>query len=84
MLPTDSMAPRHRQIRRLISQGRLVELFPGWQTYRRTYFTVTPKSSFIAPRTRALIEFLLASLDAQRRPAPGASVGLHTGRRGRG
>ncbi|MCQ4347051.1 LysR substrate-binding domain-containing protein [Pseudomonas stutzeri] len=71
-------------VNRLISQGKLVELFPGWQTYGRTFFTVTPKSRFVAPRTRAFIEFLLASLDAQRRPAPGASVGLHVGRRGRG
>ena len=66
---------------RLPSQGKLVELFPGWQTYGRIFFTVTPMSSFVASRTRAFIEFLLASLDAQRRPAPGASVGLHTGRR---
>ena len=71
-------------VNRLLSQGKLVELFPGWQTYGRTFFTVTPKSRFVAPRTRAFIEFLLASLDAQRRPAPGASVGLHVGRRGRG
>lgn len=70
-------------VNRLLSQGKLVELFPGWQTYGRTFFTVTPKSRFVAPRTRAFIEFLLASLDAQRRPAPGASVGLHVGRRGR-
>ena len=43
-----------------------------------------PRFRFVAPRTRAFIEILLASLDAQRRPAQGASVGLHVGRRGRG
>ncbi|MOA58796.1 hypothetical protein D3C78_1832690 [compost metagenome] len=45
-------------VNRLISQGKLVELIPGWQTYGRTFFTVTPKPRLAAPR----------------RPAPRASV----------
>ena len=71
-------------VNRLISQSKLVELFPGWQTYGRTFFTVTPKSRFVAPRTRAFIEFLLASLDAQRRPAPGRVWGCMWGDGGGG
>jgi LysR family transcriptional regulator for bpeEF and oprC len=67
----------------LISTGQLVELFPDWTTSGRTFYTVTPKARFIAPRTRAFIDFMLATLDAQRRPPPGNSVSLHPGRRGR-
>src|SRR3990167_1290497 len=55
-------------VNRLIAQGKLVELFPDWETYGRTFFTVTAKSRFVAPRTRSFIEFVMASLDAQRRP----------------
>ncbi|SEJ64872.1 hypothetical protein SAMN05216201_11322 [Pseudomonas linyingensis] len=50
-----------------LNWGKLVELFPGRQTYGRTFFTVTLKSRFVAPRTRAFIEFCWRSLDAQRR-----------------
>ncbi|CAD5379267.1 hypothetical protein OF001_U50084 [Pseudomonas sp. OF001] len=71
-------------VNRLLSQGKLVELFPGWQTCGHTLFTVTPKSRFVAPRTRAFIEFLLASLDAQRRPAPGRVWGCLRGDGGGG
>jgi DNA-binding transcriptional LysR family regulator len=42
-------------------QDKLFELLPNWQTYGRTFFTVTPKSRLAAPRPRAFIEFLLAS-----------------------
>lgn len=66
----------------LISSGALVELFPGWRTGSRSFYTVTPKARFVAPRTRAFIDFMLATLDAQRRPPADASVVLRQGRRG--
>ena len=34
---------------RLISQGKLVELFPGWRTCGHSFFTVTPKPCTPAP-----------------------------------
>ncbi|VVO30621.1 LysR family transcriptional regulator [Pseudomonas fluorescens] len=68
----------------LISSGKLVELFPDWHTGGRTFYTVTPKSRFVAPRTRAFIQFMLETLDAQRRPPPQASIALHPGRHSRG
>lgn len=67
-------------VNRLIAQGKLVELFPGWDTFGRTFFTVTPKSRFVAPRTRSFIEFVMASLDAQRRPPVNVQVELQRGR----
>lgn len=39
-------------VNRLISQGKLVELFTGWQTYERTFFTVPP-SPASSPRAPA-------------------------------
>ena len=67
----------------LIRSGELVELFPGWSTGIRNFYTVTPKARFVAPRTRAFIEFILDTLDAQRRPASQASIAVKQGRRGR-
>jgi len=66
----------------LISSGALVELLPGWNTSARSFYTVTPKARFVAPRTRAFIDFILATLDAQRRPPADASIVLRQGRRG--
>lgn len=43
-----------------------------------------PRSRFVAPRTRAFIEFLLASLDARRRPALGGECGVACGEKGAG
>lgn len=68
----------------LISSGQLVELLPGWHTGGRTFYTVTAKARFVAPRTRAFIQFMLETLDAQRRPPPQASIALHPGRHSRG
>lgn len=66
----------------LIRSGELVELFPDWSTGSRNFYTVTPKARFVAPRTRAFIDFIMATLDAQRRPAAGASIAIRQGRRG--
>lgn len=66
----------------LIRSGELVELFAGWTTGSRNFYAVTPKARFIAPRTRAFMDFMLATLDAQRRPAQDASVAVRQGRRG--
>lgn len=66
----------------LIRSGELVELFPDWSTGSRNFYTVTPKSRFVAPRTRAFIEFILATLDAQRRPPSAAGIAVRQGRRG--
>ena len=52
----------------LISRGRLVELFPDWQTSKRTFHAVTVKSRFAAPKVRAFIDFLLEIFDARHRP----------------
>jgi len=66
----------------LIRNAELVELFPEWSTSSRNFYAVTPKARFIAPRTRAFIDFMLSTLDAQRRPAHDAHVTVRQGRRG--
>ncbi len=65
----------------LISKGLLVELLPEWSTYGRTFFSVTPKSRFVAPRTRAFIDYMASCLDAQRRVPAGVQVSLQHGRK---
>lgn len=65
----------------LIRSGQLVELFSQWRTGTRNFYTVTPKARYVAPRTRAFIEFILDTLDAQRRPAPGQHIEIRQGRR---
>ncbi|MFJ7882400.1 LysR substrate-binding domain-containing protein [Pseudomonas sp. NPDC096917] len=66
----------------LLASGALVELFPRWTTGNRNFYAVTPKARFVAPRTRAFIDFMLGTLDAQRRPAHNAHVTVRQGRRG--
>jgi len=65
----------------LISKGVLVEILPEWSTYGRTFFSVTPKSRFVAPRTRAFIDYMAGCLDAQRRIPVGVQVSLEHGRK---
>lgn len=67
-------------VNRLISEGKLVELLPDWSTYGRTFFSVTPKARFVAPRTRAFVEHIMSCLDAQRRVPAGVSIALEHGR----
>lgn len=53
----------------LIRQGKLVELFPGWDTAVRTFHAVTVKSRFVPPKVHAFIDFLLEIFDERRRPS---------------
>jgi LysR family transcriptional regulator for bpeEF and oprC len=64
----------------MILSGKMVSMFPDWSTNGRTFFSVTPQSRFVAPRTRAFIDFMLSTLDAQRRPSIGTQIKLHPGR----
>ena len=61
----------------LIASGKLVALLPQWKTSVRTFFAVTPGARYVAPRTRAFIDFILETLDTRRRPPVGTQVGLH-------
>jgi len=65
----------------LIKQGKLVELFPSWQTSKRTFHAVTVKSRFAAPKVRAFIDFLLEIFDARRRPSVTTMVAVGSDRR---
>jgi LysR family transcriptional regulator for bpeEF and oprC len=65
----------------LIDQGKLVELFPGWQTGKRTFHAVAVASSFAAPKVRAFIDFLLEVFDSRRRPGVRTIVPIGSGRR---
>jgi len=65
----------------LIKRGELVELFPDWQTSKRTFHAVTVKSRFAAPKVRAFIDFLLEIFDARRRPSVTTMVAIGPDRR---
>ncbi|MGH8431144.1 MAG: LysR substrate-binding domain-containing protein, partial [Solimonas sp.] len=65
----------------LIKQGKLVELFPDWQTSKRTFHAVTVKSRFAAPKVRVFIDFLLEIFDARRRPSVTTMVAVGPDRR---
>ncbi len=65
----------------LVKRGELVELFPDWQTSKRTFHAVTVKSRFAAPKVRAFIDFLLEIFDARRRPSVTTMVAVGPDRR---
>jgi len=65
----------------LIDQGKLVALFPDWQTGKRTFHAVTVKSRFAAPKVRAFVDFLLEIFDSRRRPDVRTIVPIGSGRR---
>ncbi|MCG7200268.1 LysR substrate-binding domain-containing protein [Marinobacter pelagius] len=69
-------------VNKLISSGQLVDLFPDWSTNGRTFFSVTPQSRFVAPRTRAFIDFMMSTLDSERRPSVATQIKLRPGRDG--
>jgi LysR family transcriptional regulator for bpeEF and oprC len=51
-----------------ISQGKLVQIFPEWETSVCTFHAVTVKSRFASPKIRAFIDFMLEVLDPEHRP----------------
>ena len=65
----------------LISQGKLVELFPDWGTAVRTFHAVTVKSHFTSPKVRTFIDFLLEIFDARRRPSIKTQVAVGSNRK---
>lgn len=50
-------------VARSLSSGRLVRLFPQWQTETRPFYAVTQRTRFIAPRIKVFMKFLEDSLD---------------------
>ncbi|HEY9280424.1 MAG TPA: LysR family transcriptional regulator [Eoetvoesiella sp.] len=65
----------------LISQGKLIELFPDWNTVVRTFHAVTVKSRFVSPKVRTFIDFLLEIFDERRRPSIKTQVEVGPGRK---
>jgi len=51
-----------------IKQGKLVNVFPEWETSKRIFHAVTVKSRFVSPKVRAFIDFLLEVFDSRRPP----------------
>lgn len=52
----------------LLASGKLVQMFPDWQTSKRTFHAVTVKSRFASPKVRAFLDFLPEIFDISRRP----------------
>nr|WP_278253155.1 LysR family transcriptional regulator [Bordetella petrii] len=65
----------------LIDQGRLARLYPEWTTTVRTFYAVTVKTRYTAPKVRAFIDFLLEIFDARRRPPVKTMIPVGPGRR---
>jgi LysR family transcriptional regulator for bpeEF and oprC len=51
-------------VRDFINRGELVQVLPEWQTAKRTFYLVYPKSRFIAPKVKAFAEFISSALAA--------------------
>ena len=66
-------------VNKLIMEGALVELFQEWTTASRTFYLVTPRARFVAPKARAFSEFLLEVLNTQKRPSANSPVLVRTG-----
>ena len=66
----------------LIRQGKLVEVFPEWETSKRIFHAVTIKSRFVPPKIRAFIDFLLEVFDS-RRPSVTTQIEVGPARRTR-
>lgn len=65
----------------LISQGRLVELFPEWETRIRSFHAVTVKSHYTSPKIRAFIDYLLEIFDARSRPSVKSQIAIGSSRK---
>ncbi len=52
----------------LIRQGRLVALFPDWQTPTRTFYAATTRSRLNSVKVRVFNEFLAEIVDEKNRP----------------
>lgn len=76
-----------------VASGELAMAYPDWTTTTKPFYAVTPKTRVMSPKIRALIDFLLETLDPHRRPqawqtirvgaAAGALTGAATGSRDR-
>lgn len=59
---------------RSIAEGKLVRLFPRWQTSLKTFYIVAPKSRIASAKVRVFTQFLLEILDAKNHTSPDRSV----------
>jgi len=51
-----------------VASGELAMAYPDWTTTTKPFYAVTPKTRVMSPKIRALIDFLLETLDPHRRP----------------
>lgn len=52
----------------LVARGDLIRILPDYRMGGRTFYSVTPRSRFVSPRARAFIDFLINTLEPERRP----------------
>ncbi|GAA4341434.1 LysR family transcriptional regulator [Pigmentiphaga soli] len=57
-----------------VASGELACAYPEWTTGIKPFYAVTPKTRVMSTKIRTLIDFLLETLDAQRRPRPWEAV----------
>jgi LysR family transcriptional regulator for bpeEF and oprC len=66
-----------------LSNGKLVEIYSDWTTKTRTFYAVTAKTRCTTAKVRAFIDFLLETLEGQRRPNTMLQIPVATGSRAR-
>ena len=77
------LAERLDRLDTFIAEGRLLQMFPDWDTATRTFHAVTVKSRFASPKVRAFIDFLPEIFDVRRRPDVRTPVAVGPDRRRR-
>jgi LysR family transcriptional regulator for bpeEF and oprC len=61
-------------VNRHLASGELIEAYPNWTTSMKTFYAVTSKMRMTSIKIRAFIDFLLETLDSQRRPNANRAV----------
>lgn len=62
--------------RERLASGRVVQVYPDWQTLSKTVYVVTPKSRTSSAKVRAFSDFLLELAEGERRPSNLRLVGV--------
>jgi LysR family transcriptional regulator for bpeEF and oprC len=51
-------------VRDFVDRGELTRVLPEWETAKRTFYLVYPKSRFLAPKVKAFADFIATALAA--------------------
>lgn len=69
--------------RRAITDGQLVQVYPGWSAGHKTFFAVTTRARLGSAKVRAFTDFLEEILAVDQRPSPNRVVAVRGATRSR-